>query len=169
MLLTNKNDVPPKAKQLVPYNRMADEEEAVAQMDDMEDVIDAIEEVAGATEEASNVPLAVLLRHHPECRVDYQETIAPKINLSACPPLDKDPNHRSPPFLTQYERTKIIGLRANQLSQSARPYIDVPEHVTNVWDIARMELDQRRLPFIIRRPMPDGTHEYWRLADLLIL
>ena len=79
----------------------------------------------------------------------------------------------SPACSIFYENLKqllhIIGLRANQLSQSARPYIDVPEHVTNVWDIARMELDQRRLPFIIRRPMPDGTHEYWRLADLLIL
>lgn len=146
---------------------MADDEDFVA-MDDMEDVLGALE-VEGVTEEVSTDPLAVLLRHHPECKVDYRETVAPKISLLASPPLDKDPNHRSAPFLTQYEKTKILGMRANQLSQSARPYIAVPEYVTDVWEIARMELAQRRLPFIVRRPMPDGSHEYWRLSDLLIL
>ena len=129
------------------------------------DVLDTL----GANEEFSTDPMAVLMRHHPECKVDYIENVAPKISLTASPPLGMDPNHRSPPFLTQYERTKIIGLRANQLSQSARPYIAVPEHVTNVWEIAKLELAQRRLPFIVRRPMPDGSHEYWRLSDLLIL
>jgi DNA-directed RNA polymerase I, II, and III subunit RPABC2 len=123
----------------------------------------------GSNEEFSTDPMAVLMRHHPECKVDYIENVAPKISLAASPPNGKDPNHRSPPFLTQYERTKIIGLRANQLSQSARPYITVPEYVTNVWEIAKLELAQRRLPFIVRRPMPDGSHEYWRLSDLLIL
>ena len=73
-------------------------------------------------------------------------------------------------FVAQaWKKTKIIGLRANQLSKGARPYVPVPDHISNVRKIARMELEQRRLPFIIRRPMPDGTHEYWRLADLLIL
>jgi len=151
---------------------MADdgEEYAAPAMDDVEDAIDGLDAVEGITEEVNkDDPLAVLLRHHPECVIDYAETVAPKIPLTASPPLNKDPNHRSPPFLTQYEKTKVIGLRANQLSQSARPYIDVPEYVTDVWEIARMELAQRRLPFIIRRPMPNGTHEYWRLSDLLIL
>ena len=146
---------------------MADDEADIPPMDDMEDVYGGcaiLEEV----EEVKDDPLAALLKHHPECNMEYMENIAPRINLIASPPLDKDPNHRSAPFLTQYEKTKIIGMRANQLSQSARPYIAVPEYVTDVWDIARMELSQRRLPFIVRRPMPDGTHEYWRLSDLLI-
>jgi len=114
-------------------------------------------------------PLASLLRHHPECILDYAEVVATKLPLLASPPLDKDPNHKSVPFLTQYERTKVIGMRANQLSQGARPYIPVPEYVTDVAEIARLELTARRLPYIIRRPMPDGTQEYWRLSDLLIL
>jgi hypothetical protein len=44
----------------------------------------------------------------------------------------------------------------------------VPEHVTAVLEIARLELEQRRLPFIVKRPMPDGSFEYWRLNDLAI-
>jgi DNA-directed RNA polymerase I, II, and III subunit RPABC2 len=114
-------------------------------------------------------PLAALLKHHPECIIDYAEKIAARIPLIASPPLDKDPNHTSVPFLTQYERTKIIGMRTNQLSQGARPYIAIPEYITDVSEIARMELAERRLPFIVSRPMPDGSHEYWRLSDLLIL
>jgi DNA-directed RNA polymerase I, II, and III subunit RPABC2 len=41
--------------------------------------------------------------------------------------------------------------------------------VTNTLEIAKMELEQRRLPYIIKRPMPDGTFEYWRLSDLMII
>jgi DNA-directed RNA polymerase I, II, and III subunit RPABC2 len=114
-------------------------------------------------------PFYSLLKYHPECVLDYAETIAAKLPLTSAPSFEKDPNHRSPPFLTQYEKTKILGMRANQLSQGARPYIKVPEFVTSVSEIARMELEQRRLPFIIKRPMPNGSYEYWRISDLLIL
>lgn len=114
-------------------------------------------------------PLSALLKHHPECVIDYAETVAPKLPLTQATPEDLDTNHKSVPFLTQYEKTMILGKRANQLSQNARPYIVVSDHISNVMEIARMELEQKRLPFILKRPMPDGTFEYWRLSDLMIL
>ena len=80
-----------------------------------------------------------------------------------------DSNHRTYPFLTNFEKTKIIGLRSNQLSKGSIPFIAVPKHITDVRDIARLELEQKRLPFIIKRPLPNETFEYWRLVDLLIL
>lgn len=145
--------------------------EAVGEeVEDTLDVLEALQDVEGEADEGvKGDPLGALKKRHPECVLDYAETIAAKIPLTQSPPMGKDPNHKSPPFLTQYERTKIIGLRANQLSQGARPYIAVPEYVTDVSEIARMELDQRRLPFIVRRPMPNGSFEYWRLSDLMIL
>jgi len=148
---------------------MADYEDAGEEMpvDDIDIGVD--EAVVEEDTKQRDDPLAALLKHHPECIIAYAENVASKISLTASPPLNKDPNHRSVPFLTQYERTKIIGMRANQLSQGARPYITVPEHVSDVGEIARLELTERRLPFIISRPMPDGSHEYWRLSDLLIL
>ncbi len=148
---------------------MADQDdEFVGGEDENFDMIEL--EAEGEAEEAvKEDPLAALKKRHPECILDYAESIGPKIPLTSAPPGQKDTNHRSPPFLTVYERTKIIGFRANQLSKGARPYIIVPEHVTQVAEIARLELKARRLPFIIRRPMPDGSHEYWRLSDLLIL
>ena len=117
-------------------------------------------------------PLSTLYKHHPESQLDYQETVIQKLALQSIPPGAKespDPNHKSQPFLTQYEKTRILGFRTNQLAQGALPYVAVPEHIRNPIDIAKMELEQRRLPFIIKRPMPDGTFEYWRLSDLMIL
>jgi DNA-directed RNA polymerase subunit K/omega len=112
-----------------------------------------------------------LYQQHPECNLDYIEQVIPKIPLQFVPPGgDKaDSNHRTYPFLTNFERTKIIGLRANQISKGSVPFVSVPKHITDVRDIARLELEQKRLPFIVKRPLPNGQFEYWRLTDLLIL
>lgn len=121
-------------------------------------------------EETSDKPeLKRLYQQHPECNIDYIEQIIPKIPLQMILSENADSNHRTYPFLTNFERTKIIGLRANQISRGSIPFVSVPKHITDVRDIARLELEQKRLPFIVKRPLPDGTFEYWRLTDLLIL
>jgi DNA-directed RNA polymerase subunit K/omega len=114
-------------------------------------------------------PLEVLYRHHPETILDYAEVIDPLIQLEEIIPSGGDKRHKSQPFLSTYEKTKILSFRSNQLAQGARPYITIPEHVTNVFEIAKLELTQRRLPYIVKRPMPDRTFEYWRLSDLMII
>lgn len=115
--------------------------------------------------------LKKLYQQHPECLLDYMEQVIPKIPLRVAPPIGEkaDANHRTYPFLTNFERTKIIGLRANQISRGSAPFIAVPKHITDVREIARLELEQKRIPFIIKRPLPNGSFEYWRLSDLLIL
>lgn len=115
-------------------------------------------------------PLETLYKAHPETLLDYAEKVAPLIPLRQVPPeREGDPFHTSQPFLSVFERTKILGFRANQLAQGARPYVVVPEHITKTIDIAIMELEQRRLPYILKRPMPNGTFEYWRLNDLMMI
>jgi len=115
--------------------------------------------------------LRKLYTQHPELIIDYIETVLQRVPLKVVQPTDSSPdaNHITYPFLTLYEKTKIIGLRANQLSQGARPFVSIPPHITDVRDIARLELEQKKLPFIVKRPLPNGTHEYWRLADLMQL
>jgi DNA-directed RNA polymerase subunit K/omega len=112
--------------------------------------------------------LQYLYAQHPEAKLLYIEQVQEKLALRSYPP-ENDPIHKSQPFLTLYERTKILGYRENQLANGARPFVDVPAYVTEVKEIARTELEQKRLPFIIARPMPDGSFEYWRMADLMIL
>lgn len=112
-----------------------------------------------------------LYQQHPECSLDYIEQVLPKVPLQYMPPGgDKaDSNHRTYPFLTNFEKTKIIGLRANQLSKGSVAFIAVPKHITDVRDIARLELEQKRLPYIVKRPLPNGQFEYWRLSDLMLI
>jgi DNA-directed RNA polymerase I, II, and III subunit RPABC2 len=139
--------------------------------DDGDEGIDEGVEGDAVAEKPQEDPFEQLYKFHPETVIDYAESILPRVPLQAAPPIDgSDPNHKSPPFLTVYERTKILGTRASQLADGARPFIDpVPEHITQPLEIAKLELEQRRLPFIVKRPMPDGTFEYWRLSDLLLI
>jgi len=109
-----------------------------------------------------------LLQAHPEIQADYIEIINERLLVKDLPVMN-DANHKTYPFLTQYEKTKILSLRASQLAHNSRPFIEVPAHVTDVHEIARLELDAKRIPYIIKRPLPDRTFEYWRLQDLIIL
>ena len=150
---------------------MADEEGPDVDFDDVQDVIEGLEE---ATEQDNSTKdsrsMQFLTTHHPECRVDYMEDVLKILPLESYPPTrETDKHHKSVPYLTLFEKTKIIGFRANQLAQGARPLIEVPKHVTDVLEIARIELEQKRMPYILKRGMPDGTFEYWRLNDLIIL
>jgi DNA-directed RNA polymerase I, II, and III subunit RPABC2 len=142
--------------------------------DDGEDFAEELEDIGAEGEEApiavAEDPFEILYKFHPETILDYVETIVPEVPLQSAPPIGStDKKHKSPPFLTIYERTKILGARTNQLAEGAMPFVTVPEHMTQPLEIAKLELDQRRLPYIIKRPMPDGTFEYWRLSDLMIL
>lgn len=69
--------------------------------------------------------------------------------------------------MTIYEKAHIIGVRASQLSDDAPPFVDI-ENMTDCIQIANKELEERKLPFIIRRNLPDGTFEDWPIDDLLI-
>lgn len=80
-----------------------------------------------------------------------------------------DAMHKTMPFLTKYEKTRILGQRAKQLNQGAQPMIPVDKKIIDGYLIAQLELQQKALPFIIRRPLPSGKSEYWRLADLEII
>jgi DNA-directed RNA polymerases I, II, and III subunit RPABC2 len=80
-----------------------------------------------------------------------------------------DKLHRTLPYLTKYERARIIGQRAKQLNSGANAFIKVPDHIIDGAIIADMELEQKKIPFIIRRPLPGGGCEYWNLKDLEIL
>jgi DNA-directed RNA polymerase subunit K/omega len=145
---------------------MADDEEEFADDYAIDDG-GLIDEVVADVQKAED-PLDSLRKHHPECTIHYSESILPKLQLTSFPP-STDANHRSPPFLSQYEKTHILGKRANMLSQGARPFVDVPPHMTDVLDIAKLELEKRCIPFILCRTMPDGTHEMWRVSDLMML
>ena len=61
-----------------------------------------------------------------------------------------------PPNLTRFEKARIMGARALQLSLGAPTFIDIPETAATSLDIAMEELDQRLIPISIRRVLPNG-------------
>jgi DNA-directed RNA polymerase I, II, and III subunit RPABC2 len=78
-----------------------------------------------------------------------------------------DDNHKTYPILSKYELTKIIGLRVTQLNKGAEPYVKI--QTKNILDnslVADKELREKKLPFIIMRPLPNGKCEYWNVNDL---
>ena len=75
--------------------------------------------------------------------------------------------NKSKPVLSKYEKTAILGARAEQIRQNAKPLIDLVnhKHVTDELEIAELELSQRKIPFIIKRKI-GNKFEYWKLEDL---
>ena len=108
-----------------------------------------------------------LLNFHPESRaVNFDEV------KSLCTVIrDSDGDiiddfHTTIPILTKYEKARILGLRAKQLNSNIKPMIPVPDYVIDSYRIAELELEAKAIPFIIKRPLPDGRNEYWRAQDL---
>jgi DNA-directed RNA polymerase I, II, and III subunit RPABC2 len=77
-----------------------------------------------------------------------------------------DPLHRTSPFITKYEKTRILGMRAKQINAGAQPFVQVPVTMIDGYLIAELELKEKKIPFVLRRPLPNGTFEYWSIKDL---
>ena len=71
------------------------------------------------------------------------------------------------PYLTKYEKARIIGARALQLSMGAPLLVNL-EGETDSLEIALKELKERVIPIIIRRYLPSGKYEDWELDELII-
>lgn len=111
-----------------------------------------------------------LLDFHPEIKqVNYKElqTLC-KIAKNKDGEI-VDPLHTTIPVLTRYEKAKILGLRAKQINNGSSVFINLDKNIIDGHLIAEMELREKKLPFIIRRPMPNGGSEYWRVNELELL
>jgi DNA-directed RNA polymerase I, II, and III subunit RPABC2 len=107
---------------------------------------------------------------HPEClSFNHEETETLSRVVRDESGRIVDPLHKTLPFLTKYEKTRIIGIRTKQINEGAKPYLDVNPTIIDGYIIAQLELEHKKLPFIIRRPIPNGGSELWKLQDLEII
>ncbi|KAI5836521.1 RNA polymerase Rpb6 [Schizophyllum commune Tattone D] len=81
---------------------------------------------------------------------------------------ERQPNKErvTTPYLTKYERARILGTRALQISMNA-PVLVPLDGETDALQIAIKELSQRKIPLIIRRYLPDGSFEDWSVSELI--
>jgi DNA-directed RNA polymerase subunit K/omega len=112
----------------------------------------------------------IIENFHPELKAhNYEEIEALSTIVRDAEGNIIDPFHKTTPILSRYERARILGERAKQINEGAQPFIEVDEHIIDGYLIAEKELEQKKIPFIIQRPLPNGGSEYWRIRDLEIL
>lgn len=73
-------------------------------------------------------------------------------------------------IMTKYEKANVLGVRMEQLAFGSKSTLDkdTVSKLKNVKEIAREELKQKKIPFLICRTLPDKTEEFWRIDDLII-
>jgi DNA-directed RNA polymerase I, II, and III subunit RPABC2 len=104
---------------------------------------------------------------HPECMIHNQAEIqALSVVVRNEYNIIIDELHKTIPFLTKFERARILGQRAKQINSGSKPFVEVRPDVIDGYKIAEIELEQKKIPFIIRRPLTNGTSEYWKVSDL---
>jgi|LauGreSBDMM110SN_4_FD.fasta_scaffold91774_2 DNA-directed RNA polymerase I, II, and III subunit RPABC2 len=117
-----------------------------------------------------NIKKNIISDYHPELQFNNYEEIE---NLTTIIRNENgtivDPLHKTLPFLTKYEKTRILGERTHQINSGSKPFISVESNIIDGYLIALAELEQKKIPFIIKRPLPNGGCEYWKLKDLEII
>ena len=111
-----------------------------------------------------------IANYHPEeVALNYDE-------IRALSTVTRDNNdrivdelHKTLPILTKYEYTRILGIRAKQINEGAQPMIKLDKTIIDGYLIAQIEIKQKKVPFILKRPLPNGGIEYWKISDLEIL
>lgn len=114
-----------------------------------------------------SVKQQTIANHHPELIINnYDEVEALTTVIRDARGIIIDPLHRTLPFLSKYERTRILGERAKQINDGAKAFVTTDPSVIDGYLIALAELEQQKIPFIIRRPLSNGASEYWKIKDL---
>ena len=72
-------------------------------------------------------------------------------------------------IMTKYEFDLIISSRTTQIALGAMPFVDVKDNIKSNMDLRKVaieELKQNKIPYIIKRPLPNNKYEFVRIKDL---
>ncbi|CAI2169426.1 14815_t:CDS:2 [Funneliformis geosporum] len=107
--------------------------------------------------------------------INVQNGVAILVNGVEGTEMDVDSNKQvvvekervTTPYMTKYEKARILGTRALQISMNA-PILVPRENETDPLEIAKKELRFKKIPLMIRRYLPDGSFEDWNVRELTI-
>jgi DNA-directed RNA polymerase I, II, and III subunit RPABC2 len=117
-----------------------------------------------------NLNSKIITDYHPELKIhNYDEVDALSRIVRDENGNIIDPFHKTLPFITRYETARILGERAKQLNSGARPMVDIEPTVIDGYLIALKEFAEKKIPFIIKRPLPNGGCEYWKFSDMEVI
>jgi DNA-directed RNA polymerases I, II, and III subunit RPABC2 len=103
------------------------------------------------------------MEQHPEVKPVFRQEVVEAVKQ---PRVTRE-------FYTKYEYTALLATRAQQLAEGAKPLVNLDGLKQSdpmfVWSVAKREIEQRKLPFLVRRQLPNGTSEYWSTQELEIM
>lgn len=112
----------------------------------------------------------VIEKHHPELMVhNHHEVEAMSRVVRDENGNIIDPLHKTMPFVTKFEKARLLGERAKQINAGAQPMIKVDDDIIDGYLIALQEYQEKKIPMILCRPLPNGGCEYWKLQDLELI
>jgi DNA-directed RNA polymerases I, II, and III subunit RPABC2 len=118
-----------------------------------------------------NMKSNIISNFHPQLKPhNYEEILV-------LTKIERDQNgdiiddlHKTSPFMTKYERARILAERTVQINSGVQSFLDESQNERiDGYLIAMEELKQKKIPFIIKRPLPNGSFEYWNANDLELL
>ena len=77
----------------------------------------------------------------------------------------KEINKITRPFLTKYEKVKLLATRTNQLARGAKPMIKNVDYSITPKDLAKLELKEKVIQLIVLRQIPNGKPERWKITE----
>jgi DNA-directed RNA polymerase subunit K/omega len=103
------------------------------------------------------------MEQHPEVKPVFRNEVVDTI---------KEPR-TTREYFTKYEYTVLLATRAQQLADGAKPLVELSGLKTSdplfVWNVAKREIAYRKLPFLVRRQMPNGTSEFWSAQEMEVV
>ena len=142
---------------VAPVIQEVEEEPLVAQQ--VTDAITAYRKVREAGKEISEKEKDQIDK---ECKVIQEREVIeidPVHEPKEMLPTGKVKVQIGPPTLTRFEKARIMGARALQLSLGAPPFIPIPKNARTSLDIAMEELEQKAIPITVRRVLPNGDYQ----------
>lgn len=165
---TSEKDDDSRADGVFRNNTSNNNDTDVLDLDD--DLYDSDEDFDNYEKFQSNTSREITQQHYPELiSHNYEEIDKLSKVIRDKSGAIADPFHRTLPFLSRYERARVIGERAKQLENGAMSFVELEPHEIDSYIIAMKEFQNKKIPFIIKRPLPNGASEYWKLSDLEVL
>lgn len=148
------------------YNEYEDEDEIkIYNEENEEDIENYLQKIN------DDMKSCIITNYHPELKIhNYEEIqLLTKIKRDVNGDIIDD-LHKTSPFITKYERARVLSERTVQINSGSPTFLDKSnDEIIDGYLISLEELNQKKIPFIIKRPLPNGTFEYWNLCDLELI
>ena len=147
------------------YSEYKDEDEIYNEEDEEENIENYLQKIN------DDIKSCIITNYHPELKIHNYEEIQLLTKIKRDNNGDIiDDLHKTSPFMTKYERARILSERTVQINSGSPSFLDnLSNDIIDGYLIALEELKQKKIPFIIKRPLPNGSFEYWNLSDLELL